>query len=116
MKKKKRTYKKQYLKEEEHGTGLWSEILNGIKEIKLLNVIDGIASKLNTKARYSQFSEEYILSNVDVNKLKEIGFEFVGYDNANKYDNIIPYLFEKVNTIRHDVYDFEYRNTKLNLL
>lgn len=35
---KKRTYKKQYLKEEEHGTGLWSEILNGIKEIKLLNV------------------------------------------------------------------------------
>lgn len=54
-------------------------------QIKLSNVIDGIASKLNTKARYSQFSEEYILSNVDVNKLEEIGFEFVGYDNANKY-------------------------------
>ena len=37
-------------------------------QIKLSNVIDGIALKLNTKARYSQFSEEYILSNVNVNK------------------------------------------------
>ena len=54
-------------------------------QIKLSNVIDGIASKLNTKARYSQFSEEYILSNVDVNKREEIGLEFGGYDNANKY-------------------------------
>lgn len=35
---KKRLYRKEYLKEEEKGTGLWSEILNGIKEIKLLNV------------------------------------------------------------------------------
>ncbi len=34
----KRKYKNQYLKEEEKSTSLWNEILNGIKEIKLLNV------------------------------------------------------------------------------
>ncbi len=34
----KRKYKDQYLREEEKSTSLWSEILNGIKEIKLLNV------------------------------------------------------------------------------
>ena len=34
----KREYKNQYLKEEEKSTSLWNEILNGIKEIKLLNV------------------------------------------------------------------------------
>ena len=76
-------------------------------QIKLSNVIDGIASKLNTKARYSQFSEEYILSNVNVNKLKEIGFEFVGYDNAN----IISFNSEELK-----IFDFNIKYRELEEL
>lgn len=52
---KKRTYKKQYLKEEEHGTGLWSEILNGIKEIKLLNVNKQFSEK--TEKTFEQIED-----------------------------------------------------------
>lgn len=59
----KKKYKDKYLKEEENSTSLWSDILNGIKEIKLLNAKDKFSEKSAEafeNIEYSQYKADYI--------------------------------------------------------
>ena len=65
-------------------------------QIKLSNIITSLENKLDSKSRYSLFTDEYIMSNVTEQKLLENGFEFKGYDNSKKYP---IYRFENIEGI-----------------